>query len=110
VKCVFLHKIISVSGYNKRVAGSEIFLFGKTIFSVRQKSLRSFAFVLFAGGCVFRITSASLLEIRFHELFLFSKRRTAFAFLLLDFNIFSSFSFYAGGSLPPAPLRQAEPA
>ena len=54
-------------------------LFGKTVFRIRQKSLRSFASVRFAGGCVVRITFQSFLDFRFLEFFLFAKWRTAFA-------------------------------
>ncbi len=59
------------------IVSCEILLFGKTIFSVRQKSLRSFAFVLFAGGCVVRMGFASFLDCSLQEFFMFLEWRTA---------------------------------
>ena len=63
------------------------------------------AFVLFAGGCVVRITYESFLDCSLQEVFLLPKWRTAFYRFLLDFNIIHR-SVFAGGSLPPAPLAE----
>ena len=63
------------------------------------------AFVLFAGGCVVRITYESFLDCSLQEVFLLPKWRTAFYRFLLDSNIIHR-SVFAGGSLPPAPLAE----
>jgi len=39
-----------------------------------------FAFVLFAGGCVVRITYESFLNFSFSEFFMLLERRTAFTY------------------------------
>ncbi|HBD71338.1 MAG TPA: hypothetical protein DC019_02690 [Ruminococcus sp.] len=49
--------------------------------SVRFGKIASlFACVLFACGCVVRIAYESFLDCSFQEVFLFSERRTAFAY------------------------------
>ena len=76
-------------------------LFGKTVFRIRQKSLRSFASVRFAGGCVVRIVYESLSDSCFLELFLFLRMANRSFFLLFDFSFLSSIRLLRGTACPP---------